>query len=176
MTAQKIIGRERPQLVTRDFSLTAREVLDLLVKWLEPESSEQAKRIRSVHVHNPALGVQMAWQRLEECCGSSEFIADALIKKLENFPKFSNKDKVKLKELGDLLLEIDAAKSGGHLPELAYLDTARGVKSIIEKLPYSLQDKWIAQGSKYKEDYHVSFPPFSFVTRFLNDRKMVVPL
>ncbi len=119
-----------------------------------------------MHAHNPALGVQMAWHRLEECYGSSEVIEDALIKKLENFPKISNKDKEKLRELGDLLLEIDAAKSGGHLPGLAYLDTARGVKPIIEKLPYGLQDKWIAQGSKYKEDYHVSFPPFSFFTRF----------
>lgn len=44
----------------RDLSLTAREELDLLVKWLRPESSQQAKRIRSVHVHNAALGVQMA--------------------------------------------------------------------------------------------------------------------
>lgn len=62
---------------------------------------------------------------------------------------------------------MDAAKSVGHLPGLTYLDTARGVKPIIEKLPYSLQEKWIAQGSKYKEDYHVSFPPFSFFTRFI---------
>ncbi len=155
------------QSVTRDFNLTAREELDMLVKWLGPESSQQAKRIRSVHAHNPALGVQMAWHRLEECYGSSEVIEDALLKKLENFPKISNKDKEKLRELGDLLLEIDAAKSGGHLPGLAYLDTARGVKPIIEKLPYGLQEKWIAQGSKYKEDYHVSFPPFSFFTRFI---------
>ncbi len=120
------------QSVTRDFNLTAREELDMLVKWLGPESSQQAKRIRSVHAHNPALGVQMAWHRLEECYGSSEVIEDALLKKLENFPKISNKDKEKLRELGDLLLEIDAAKSGGHLPGLAYLDTARGVKPIIE--------------------------------------------
>lgn len=153
--------------VIRDFNVTAREELDLLVKWPGPESSQQAKRIRSVNVHNPAVGVQMAWQRLEECYGSFEIIKNALLKKLENFPKISNEDKVKLRELGDLLLEIDAAKSGGHLSGLAYLDTACGVKSIIEKLPYSLQDKWIAQGSKYKEDYHVSFPPFSFFTRFI---------
>ncbi len=81
-----------------------------------------------MHVHNPALDVQMAWHRFEECNGSSEVIDDALLKKLENFPKIYDKDKEKLRELGDLLLEIDAAKSGGHLPGLAYLDTARGVK------------------------------------------------
>lgn len=74
---------------------------------------------------------------------------------------------MKLRGLGDLFLEIDATKSGGLLPGLAYLDTAHGVKSIIKKLPYGLQDKLIAQGSKYKEDHHVSFPPFSFFTRFI---------
>lgn len=63
------------------------------------ESTQQAKRIRSVHVINPALGVQMALQRLEECFGSSEVIEDALLKKLENFPKISNKHKVKLRVL-----------------------------------------------------------------------------
>lgn len=85
--------------VIRDFNVTAREELDLLVKWPGPESSQQAKRIRSVNVHNPAVGVQMAWQRLEECYGSFEIIKNALLKKLENFPKISNKHKVKLRVL-----------------------------------------------------------------------------
>ncbi|XP_053555350.1 uncharacterized protein LOC128645998 [Bombina bombina] len=136
------------QGVTRDLNLTAREELDLLTKWLGPESSQQAKRLRSVHVHNPIDGVKMVWQRLEECYGSPEAIENALLKKLENFPRISNKDNIKLRELGDMLLEVNAAKAGGFLPGLAYLDTARGINPIIEKLTYSLQEKWIFQGSK----------------------------
>ncbi|XP_076849002.1 uncharacterized protein LOC143497110 [Brachyhypopomus gauderio] len=155
------------QSVMRDLDLNAREELDLLTKWLGPESSLQAKRIRSVHVHNPAAGVNMLWQRLEDCYGCSEVIEHALLKKLEEFPRISNKDGQRLRELGDVLMEIESAKLGGRLPGLAYLDTARGVNPIVEKLPYSLQERWITQGSRYKEDHHVSFPPFSFFTQFI---------
>lgn len=34
-----------------------------------------------------------------------------------------------------------------------------------ENLPYSLQDRWITQGDKYKEDNHVSFAPFGFFVK-----------
>ncbi len=37
----------------------------------------------------------------------------------------------------------------------------------MEKLPTNLQDKWIVQGSKYKEDYQVAFPPFAFFSQFV---------
>ena len=37
---------------TRELNLSDQEELNLLVKWLGPESSAQAKRIRSVHVNN----------------------------------------------------------------------------------------------------------------------------
>lgn len=89
-----------------------------------------------------------------------KFIENALFKKIENFPKLTNRDNGKLRELGDILLEVECAKVEGYLPGLTY--TARGVNSIVEKLPHSLQEKWITEASKYKEDYKVPFPPFSF--------------
>lgn len=106
------------------------------------------------------------WQRLEETYGSPEVIEHALLQKLENFPRISNKDSQHLRELGDLLVEVESAKAGGHLPGLAYLDTTR-VNPIIEKLPYGLQERWVVQGSKYKETQHVSFPPFSYFVDFI---------
>ncbi|KAK7896234.1 hypothetical protein WMY93_021559 [Mugilogobius chulae] len=112
---------------TKDLNLSAREEQDLLTKWLGPKSSEQAKRIRAVHTLNPAAGVKMIWERLEESYGSSEAIEDALLRKIEEFPKLTNKDGDRLRELGDILLELNCAKSDGTLPGLAYLDTARGV-------------------------------------------------
>jgi len=130
---------------TRELNLTAREELDLMVKWLGKDSSEQVKRIRSVHVLNAIAAVSMAWQRLEECYGAPEVIENALLKKIENLPKLSNKDNHKLRELGDILLELECAKADGYLPGLAYLDTPRGVNPIVEKLPISLQEKWIVQ-------------------------------
>lgn len=152
---------------TRELNLSHQEELNLLVKWLGPESSAQAKRIRSVHVNNPRAGVFMVWERLEEIYGSPEVIENALMRKLDCFPTISNKDTTKLRELSDLLRELEAAKNEGFLPGLMYLDTARGVNPIVEKLPFSLRERWITQGSMYKENYRVPFPPFSFFVDFV---------
>ncbi|KAL1021415.1 hypothetical protein UPYG_G00013000 [Umbra pygmaea] len=158
---------------TKDLNLSAREELDLITKWLGAESSEQAKRIRSVHIQNAAAGLSMIWQRLEECYGAPEVIENVLFHKIEDFPKLSNKDNHKLRELSDILLELEGAKSEGYLPGLAYLDTPRGVNPIVEKLPFSLQEKWRAQGSKYKEDYGVAFLPFSFFSKFIRNQAKI---
>lgn len=95
---------------TSDLNLTPREELDVLTKWLGPQSAEQVKHILAVHINNASSVPKMVWQRLEECYGSAEMIENALLKKLEEFPKISNKDNEKLWELGDLLLELEAAR------------------------------------------------------------------
>lgn len=83
--------------------LTCNEELDLLARWLGPQSSEQVRRIRAVHVSDPAAGLRMAWTHLEEYYGSPETVEKALLDKLERFPRIGNKDTLKLRELGDLL-------------------------------------------------------------------------
>lgn len=120
--------------------------------------------MRAVHTLNPSAGVKMVWQCLEECYGSSEAIEDALLKKVEDLPRLSNKDNGRLRELGDLLLEIQCAKADGALPGLVYLDTAL-VRPIVEKLPFNLQETWTTVGTQYKETHSVSISPFfSFCT------------
>lgn len=108
----------------------------------------------------------MIWSRLEECYGALEAIERALFLKIENFPKLSGRDHGRLRELEDILLELESAKCNGCLPGLFYLDTARGVGPIVEKVPFYLQEKWMSIGSKYKEDYKVAFPAFSFFVDF----------
>lgn len=155
---------------TEDLKLTSREELDLLCKWLGPKSSEHAKRIRAVHIHDAAAGVSMVWQRLEDCYGSPEAIEEALLKKLDDFPRISNRENQKLRELGDILLELEAARADGFLPGLSYLDTSRGITPIVQKLPYSLHDKWVSLASRYKENHQASYPPFSFFAKFVCDQ------
>ncbi len=43
----------------------------------------------------------MVWKRLEETYGAPEAIEKALFKKIDDFPRISNKDNLKLQELGD---------------------------------------------------------------------------
>ncbi|XP_075530085.1 uncharacterized protein LOC142563417 [Dermacentor variabilis] len=156
--------------MTRTLEVTASEELDLLVKWLGAESSSYAKRLRSVHVDCPEAGLDVVWERLEECYGRPEIIEEAIFRRIASFPRLSDKDTEKLRELGDLLLEVEAAKCDPQLTGLSYLDTARGVNPIVEKLPQRLQDMWIAKGSKYKRDHRVAFPPFSFFASFIRDQ------
>lgn len=79
-----------------ELNLTASEELDLLTKWLGKESSEHVRRIRSVHIASPTIGLQQAWAWLEECYGTPEMIETAPFQRLERFPKISQKDVSKL--------------------------------------------------------------------------------
>ncbi|XP_047445286.1 uncharacterized protein LOC125010584 [Mugil cephalus] len=156
-----------------DLNLLPQEELDLLAKWLGPQSAAQARRIRAAYIHDPGAGLNMVWQRLEECFGAPEIIEHALLKRVEDFPKLSNREHQRLRELGDLLLELQAAKQNGYLPGLSHLDTAHGVNPILTKLPYNLQEKWVTVASKFKRDCGVSYPPFSFFVRFVSEEAKV---
>lgn len=115
----------------------------------------------------------MVWQRLEECFSAPEIIEHALLKRVEDFPKVTNREKQRLRELGDLLLELQAAKQNGYLPGLSHLDTAHGVNPILAKLPYSLQEKWVSVASKFKRDNSVPYPPFSFFVSFISEEAKI---
>ncbi|KAL1433498.1 hypothetical protein MTO96_012497 [Rhipicephalus appendiculatus] len=91
------------------------------------------------------------------------------MKRLEAFPRLSGKDNVKLRELGDLLLELESAKADPYWAGLKYFDTARGVNSIVIKLPPGLQEKWMTAGSRYKKENDTAFPPFSFFSKFVRN-------
>ncbi|XP_038132002.1 uncharacterized protein LOC119777240 [Cyprinodon tularosa] len=147
--------------------LSATEELDLLVKYLGKDSAEQIKRIKAVNIRHPPAGLSLAWERLEETYGSPEAMEHALFSKVEKFPKVSSNDPWKLRDLADLLSELEYAKLDGSLPGLSYLDTARGIHPIVEKLPHNIQEKWISHGSKYKRTHLVSFPPFSVFVKFV---------
>lgn len=64
-------------------------------------------------------------------------------------------------------MEILSAKQDGYLPGLAFLDTARGISPIVAKLSHSLQEKWVAQGYRFKAEHNGLFPPFSFFAEFI---------
>lgn len=143
--------------------------MDLLFKWLGKESAEHVEQIRSIHINNPQAGLRMIWERLEQCYGSAEVIEDALFKRIDSFPKITNRDDTKLRKFSDILLELQCAKVDGDLPGLSFLDTARGINLIVQKLPPNLQERWASVGSNYKCDYCVSFPPFSVFVEFVRN-------
>lgn len=123
---------------TVGLDLTPSAGKDLLLKWLSKESAEHVEQIRAIHIHKPEAGLTMAWGRLDQCYGSAHALEEALFKRLENFPKITNRDYSKLTKLSDMLMELQAAKDEGDLYGLSFLDTARGVNPIVQKLPFNM--------------------------------------
>ncbi|CAB4000157.1 Hypothetical predicted protein [Paramuricea clavata] len=81
-------------------------------------------QLRSAYIKNPAKGVIEVWKKLDESFGTSIVITKAYLDKFTDFPNIGYKDARKLQELGDLLLELQCAKSDGSLPGLRILDEA----------------------------------------------------
>ena len=157
-----------------DLGVSSFEELDLLVKWLGPESSNQVLNIRAAHANNPNLGLRMAWERLDDKFGCPENVDESLKKKLHNFPTLSNKDSKKLYDLADLLSEIEALKQDPKYSSiLGYYDASSGVIPIVNKLPYSLREKWVTHASNYKRKHSVVFPPFSVFCSFVRDMSKI---
>ncbi len=121
MIALKITGRGKCffKAVTSELNLTSREEIDLLIRLLGPDSSSHAKRIKAVYVSNPTAGVGVIWRRMEDCYGCPKVIEQAMLKRLDAFPRITNKDTHRLRDLNDLFLELQSAKESGHLPGLA---------------------------------------------------------
>ncbi|XP_075436064.1 uncharacterized protein LOC142472776 [Ascaphus truei] len=155
--------------VIQRLGFSEREELILLTKWLGKESAEHAKRLRAATINHPRRGLDLVWERLEEYYGSPEVVQDALFKRVDNFPRITAQNYIKLWELGDLLQHLESLRADQSQSDLNFLDSARFLRPILEKLPYNLQERWTSQGSKYKREKQVAFPPFSFFLSFLRE-------
>ncbi|XP_071100525.1 uncharacterized protein [Haliotis cracherodii] len=162
------------QSVMGELRVTHMEELDLLVKWLGPESTKHALSLRASNAQDPQKGLERLWQRLDERYGSPEMVEASLKSRLTNFPKLTNRDNKRLYELADLLCEIESVKScEKYSSMLAYFDSSTGVNPIVHKLPYSLQERWTTQAFRYKERHSVSFPPFAIFVEFVQESSKV---
>ena len=153
-----------------ELGVTPPEEQDLLVKWLGPSSSGEARSIRSSHAHDPVAGCRAIWARLEERYGAPEKVEASIKQKLEALGTVGNQDPEALYRLVDILGEIEAFKTNPlYRNLLAYYDSSSGVSPIVTKLPYNLQDKWTTRAFQYKQRHQVPYPPFSFFANFVRE-------
>lgn len=146
------------------------EEVDLLTKWLSPESKKYALSIRSANTFQPERGLSLIWDRLEDRYGKPEMVEAALNAKLRNFPKITETDPKRYYDLLDLLYEIEPNKQDPKYSRLlGYYDTSSGILPIACKLPNHIQDKWATRASQYKRLNHAPFPPFSIFVSFIKD-------
>lgn len=155
--------------VVDQVGLSPKEELDLLVKWCGKKSAELVKKIRGVHINNPAVGLKTAWERLEESFGRPEVVSNSLINKARQCKWIAKTDHQALREFGDTLNVLEYAKADGSLPGLGYLDTFMGINPLASKLPEDLQNKWRHRAYQYKVAHQGSFPPFTLFSKFVRE-------
>ena len=164
------VWRDGFSKVVEELEVCCEEEMDLLIKYLGPESRKWALSIRSSNFDNPRCGRDKIWERLNDRFASPEIIEASIKKRLEDFPKLNNKDNKKLFDLCDILSQIESLKESNLYQSLfAYFDTSSGVNPIVSKLPYSLQDKWTTKAMNYKSSHNVPYPPFTFFVKFVGD-------
>lgn len=52
---------------------------------------------------------------------------------------------------------------------LSYFDSSAGTLPVLNKPPYSIQEKWTNHALNYKKKQHVTFPPFSVLVEFMRE-------
>ena len=151
--------------IVNELSLSPMEELDLMIKWLGPDSRRQAMSIKTSNARDPQKGLQRIWERPEERYGPPEVVETSLKQKLAAFPKLTSRDTKKLYELAAILSEVESVKEDQQYSLLlSYFDTSAGVK-----LPVGLQEKWTTHAVKYNKRHSVHFPPFSEFMQFVRD-------
>ena len=156
--------------IIRELEVSPTEELDLLCRWLGPESSVQASSLRAAHCSNEQEAVVKIWDRLDKRYGAPELVVQSFQERLEHFPKLNSKDSVKMYELSDLLFEMNALKENSpYSTAMAYLDSSAGCNTIINKLPSFMQSKWIDRALRYKNEHCVMYPPFGFLVEFIRE-------
>jgi len=156
--------------VVREMGVSPAEEIDLLIKWLGPDSKRHAVTLRSAYNTDYVSGLKKIWERLDDRYGSVESVHQSVMSKLERFPKISARETAKLYVLADLLSEIYALKQDQrYATALSYFDSSVGVNPIVEKVPF-LQEKWARRAMDFKKHRGIAFPPFEIFTDFINDQ------
>lgn len=158
------------QNIVTEVQASPLEHLDLLVRWLGPDSTKQVQSIRSANVQDPEKALKLAWERLDTRFGSPEIIQHTLQQRILDFPKLQNHQRKEFFDLADLATEIEGIKSDDqNAITLAYFDSSYGVNKLVSKLPFNLQEKWTHKASDYKLHHNGQFPPFTYFTSFLQN-------
>ncbi|XP_022345684.2 uncharacterized protein LOC111113788 [Crassostrea virginica] len=156
--------------IMKELATTASEELDLLCRWLGPASARQANSIRACNADNPALAVKKIWERLEQRFGSPEIVEQILKDRITSFPKITASESKRLFDLADLVSEIASVKEQPQYSVLfGYFDSSTGINPIVSKLPWNLQEKWVAEASRFKRQQGNNYPPFSMFVKFIQE-------
>ncbi|XP_076045077.1 uncharacterized protein LOC143027605 [Oratosquilla oratoria] len=168
------VWKESFKEVVQELGTSCKEEIDLLVKYLGPESKEWARTTRNSNAKNPNLACSRIWERLDDRFAAPSIIETSIKKKLANFSRISPRDTLRLYDLCDILYQIEALKANPVYSTLfAYYDASSGINPIVAKLPPCIQKAWTGRAMNYKTAHGVPYPPFSFFIEFVKEMARV---
>lgn len=155
--------------IMTELDVSPTEELDLLIRYLGPDSSKQASTLRAYNAGNPDGTVRKIWERLDLSFGAPEKVESFLKQRIVSFPVISNVENSRLYELADLVSEISSVKSQTQYATVfSHFDSSTGVNALVSKLPRNLQDKWTNEATRYKRKEKTAYPPFTFFHDFIH--------
>lgn len=156
--------------IISELKVSCNEELELMLNRLTGNSKLTAIGIRNANPGKPKEALQIIWKRLDEMYGRPEMIEASIRHQLENFRPVTSAENKRLYDLLNILIKIESLMANSTFStSLSYFNSSIGVNPIINKLPFHLQEKWIAKASNYKKLNKVPFPPFSYFVTFVRE-------
>ena len=157
--------------MTQGVNLSDSEQLALIIEYTTKDSKWLVQRLHNAYIGNPREGLREVWKKLGERFGSNAVVTQVHLDKLKSFPRIATRDNKRLQEFGDLLLELQCAKSDGGLTGLKILDEPTYLRPLVSKLADDLQGRWQRHAYKYKMRRDVNYRSVNFLSssrRFRN--------
>ena len=107
---------------------------------------------------DPTAVLGEVWTELERRFGNTAAITNALLERLGEAARFTERDKSKLQAFSDLCDDIDSQLA--YLPGLLCLNYPNAICPIVEKLPNFLRSKWEKEVVHYADRHQDAYPGF----------------
>ena len=125
---------------------------------------------KKVVEHYLLLGTDEAYVKARESLanryGNTSTVSSAFMKKLNSWPKISDRNPGGLRSFADFLQQVSVAKMS--VDTLGILDFPQENVKLVMKLPFYLERKWRDEVNKWQRCGYGSYPTFARFTDFVS--------
>jgi hypothetical protein len=136
------------QLIVEENTHQAKRRLEMLLKYTHGEAKALIKDCSLIEPQEAAYA--RALSLLKRDYGHPALLAEANRKKAQEYPRVPSGDKGALKRYATFITNCYTAKMSND--EMTFMDSHEFLRLVASKLPVPIQQRWIAQVGRYRED------------------------
>ncbi len=135
------------------------------LQYLEQFTAGEVKKlVRGYQTKDPDIGYQEAKEAINKIYGNKFKLTSAYLQKVQDYPHIKAGNSMALNNLALFLLECKNALEG--LGCLSELNHTTNIKTIVNKLPFKMKERWRSITTDIQETRSVTFDDLvSFVTK-----------